>query len=128
MNAGQWTAVMAAEDLPTQYLDLGFYQHPKRLIEVAPRLDRCEPHLAEGVVTVSDIADTFDICTKTVYRALREGELTGAKFGNRWRIRRAETERWWDTKVLPPRRTKPVKRRRSRVAATNRASFPELPN
>lgn len=51
------------------------------------------------VLTVEQLAERFQLSSKTVYRALERSELRAAKLGNRWRIRLEDAERWFDEHV-----------------------------
>jgi excisionase family DNA binding protein len=50
-------------------------------------------------LTVEQLAERFQLSSKTVYRALERRELRAAKLGNRWRIRLEDAERWFDEHV-----------------------------
>jgi len=54
------------------------------------------------VLTVEQLADRFQLSPKIVYRALERRELRGSKLGNRWSIRLADAERWFDDHVPEP--------------------------
>ena len=42
--------------------------------------------------TISDVADALGVCTKTVDRWVKSGELVGHKVGRQWRISRTDLE------------------------------------
>lgn len=70
---------------------------------------------AATVLTVAQVAELFQLSTKTVERHLRGGTLRGAKIGAHWRIRREDADAWFDSLVptrceRPPRTTTPRRR------------------
>lgn len=41
-------------------------------------------------LTVKEVADTFRVCTKTVRRWIKSGELPATRMGRDWRIARSD--------------------------------------
>ena len=54
------------------------------------------PETDPQLLTVVDAAYRLKVSTKTVYRALMDGTLTGSKLGSVWRIRACDLEAWID--------------------------------
>jgi len=52
------------------------------------------PERVERLLTVEQVADLTQLSRKRILQAVRRGELTGARFGNRIRFR-AEAIRTW---------------------------------
>lgn len=51
------------------------------------------------VLTVAEVAELFRIGRQQVYSAVQEKTLRSARFGNSIRIRRADAEAWFNTRM-----------------------------
>jgi excisionase family DNA binding protein len=48
------------------------------------------------LITVAEAASRASVCTKTIYKALGDGQLIGSKLRSIWRIRSSDLEAWID--------------------------------
>lgn len=49
----------------------------------------------DEVLTTQEVARLLKVTQRSVYRWIVAGVLPAAKFGGRWRIKRADVERFW---------------------------------
>ena len=49
----------------------------------------------DEVLTTQEVARLLKTTQRTIYRWIVAGVLPAAKFGGRWRIKRADVERFW---------------------------------
>jgi excisionase family DNA binding protein len=61
------------------------------------------------LLTVNQLAETFQLSPRTIYRALERAELRGSKLGSRWRIRIDDANAWFDEHVPPCRQAEASK-------------------
>lgn len=50
----------------------------------------------DEVLTTREVARLLKVTQRSVYRWIVAGVLPAAKFGGRWRIKRADVERFWE--------------------------------
>lgn len=50
------------------------------------------------ILTVDEAAQILRVCTKTLYEALRRGDVPGRQIGRRWIISRRRLMRWIEGK------------------------------
>ena len=50
--------------------------------------------MADGAMTVRDVAAHLNVAEKTVYRLSQRGELPGFKVAGAWRFRRGDVIAW----------------------------------
>lgn len=49
-------------------------------------------------LTIRQVADYLQVAERTVYKLAWAGELPGFKVGNTWRFKKADIDRWIETK------------------------------
>ena len=49
----------------------------------------------EQLLTIDDVAELFQVSTKTVRRWILAGDLPAAKLGNQWRIANSDAKRFF---------------------------------
>src|SRR5579863_8732715 len=60
---------------------------------------RAEESHARATLSISEAAWELGVCTETLYRQAKRGELPGAfKFGRRWIVSREPFERWLENR------------------------------
>jgi excisionase family DNA binding protein len=79
------------------------------------------------ILTVEQVAERFQLSTKTVYRALERRSLRAAKFGSAWRIRIEDADTWFEN-CVPSLESRGTPRSAGRVASRRpvRGSFRSL--
>lgn len=53
-------------------------------------------HSKDDVLTTQEAARLLKTTQRTIYRWIVAGVLPAAKIGGRWRIKRADVERFWE--------------------------------
>lgn len=52
------------------------------------------------LLTVADLADEVQMSRGTIRQAIATGDLVGFRFGNEYRVRREDADRWIDSHMV----------------------------